>query len=182
MKQVFIDLLNKLKELNRFQVIFVYNKQIDRARAGIIKFNTPACFVQIIQGKINNLGSKLQGSDLDIRFHIVDGQIDAADGTYDQNLEVFDLRNQIRKTFIGYQPTGCGPISTDDEMQEYNHTILYHMVLKYKCHFIDNSAYDEIILEPYYIIWNINDLEYDITDGIWDKLIMPSLELQLNNI
>ena len=69
-------MLNKINALNLFKTVNIYNKQVDRARAGLINFDSPACFIEIKQRNILNLTRKVNSSDLTIRFHIVLFELD----------------------------------------------------------------------------------------------------------
>lgn len=179
MKQIFLDILNKLKSLNSFNYIYIYNNHVDRARLGLTTFDTPACFVEIVQQAVTPLGSKMVGSDLSIRFHIVLMELDGLNGSTDQNLNILTYRNIIRKNFVQFKPTNCGLMSSDGEIQDYKHDNLYHYVQKFVCHYIDVSAFSENILEPYWIIWDQNGLNWSSILANWDDLRMPALQFDV---
>ena len=181
LKDVFINILNKLKESTFFNTVIVYNKQPDRIRLGMNNFLMPGVFVEINPINILNLSSGLNAMDLDIIFHICNMEFDESDNLFDTNYDIINWRDKIHKIFEDYSPTNCGPMSYLNEDEDYNHDALYHYVYKFRCHFIDNSAYQENYLTPYELIWDSNGLIWDGTEVTWDAAIIPQVNIS-NNI
>ena len=62
----------------------------------------------------------------------------------EQDLIIYDLRDQILLAFSQYCPTGCGTLLCLSETQDYDHDNLYHYVMEWKTNFRDSksSPYD----------------------------------------
>jgi hypothetical protein len=130
-----------------FQLRAVFNDQIKRALTGEkghgaygYMIPTPSVFVEMIYDNELNLLNKYNAVDITFRMHIIMMELDATDGTLDQNLNIFTYRDLINKAFVGFFPTQCGPLRYRKEKQQYNHTNYYEYILDYQSHYIDITA------------------------------------------
>lgn len=142
---------NKGKPL--FKNIFVFNDQykrmLDPKTTGT--WLSPCIFVEMVFNQETNLGRGLNGVDITYRMHIIMQQLNAPtitginpnpNGTMDQNLYIFTLRDMVNKNILGFTPIGnSGPLRYVTEKQSYNHTNLYEYVISYQHHYFDETAY-----------------------------------------
>lgn len=151
LKSVFQDILNRVQYETSIDYVRVWNDQLSLSeQQKIYSFPNLACFVEIVLTKSGaSLG--IVGGDVTIRFHIVSVQLDAMDGTYEQNLEVYDYRDQIIDVFTYYEPIHCSGMQLINEQPDYAHTNVYHYVVDFVCSYIDETGYvdkDKILKDP----------------------------------
>jgi hypothetical protein len=177
MRKIYEYIIAQLQTLDIFEKIAVYNAQIDRALLGISSLPLMSCFVEIDNIKEFNLSQKLTGVDIKITIHIAHNELDATDGTLDQNLNIFSIRDKVHKFFLNLHLPNCGPILYNNENQQYNHTNLYHYVNSYNCHWIDISAYEDNSVPGGYIIWDKNKLIYDVAEVNWEDAYLFNMKV-----
>lgn len=119
----------------------VWNNQVNSERRGeLYDFPKPAGFVEIInQVQFQEIGGNFRAADLGINIHLVHEYYNA-DGTFEQDLEIFDLRDQVIALLSQYQPTGCGLMVCVNESQDTDHDNVYHYIIGFVTHFIDSKA------------------------------------------
>lgn len=119
----------------------IWNNQIDRELEGdSYVYPKPACFVEVVSPAVfEQLGQGYVTSDLGIVVHLVHEYYNQ-DGTFDQDLLVFDLRDKIMQYLALYKPTGCSQLTYTGEQQDYDHSNIYHYLLSFTCNFIDSNA------------------------------------------
>jgi len=136
-----IDTILDNEGLPVFKNRAVWNDNVNRILAGKSKsYWMPSVWVEMQLGKEINLGGKLNGYDITFIFHIVHMELDALDGTYDQNFNIFTYRDLIHKKFLSYTPVQCGAMRYAGEQQNYNHNNYYEYIIKYQSHYIDQTA------------------------------------------
>lgn len=136
----------QLNNLPAFNWVNVWNDSYNRIMEGKqYEHNFPACYIEVKFGKVFNLGGKLNGIDIEIKFHILHWELDAIGGSMDQNLNVFTYRDLVHRTFQSYTPVQCSAMRYKEEMPHYGHRDLYHHQLVYGTHYIDQTAYGDII-------------------------------------
>ncbi len=128
-----------------FKNIAVFNDQPKRLgnpkTAGT--WLTPSIFVEMKFDEVLNLGRALNAEDITYYIHIVMQQLDAGNGTLDQNLYIFTLRDLVHKCLCGWTPFDqAGPLRYKYEKQQYNHTNLYEYIIEYQNHYFDTTAYN----------------------------------------
>lgn len=132
----------------------VFNNQIKRLRDGKIQaFPLPAAFVEVLAPEnYNRLLNGFSEADLAFRIHLCHWFTDAQDGTYDQDLLIFDLRDQVIACLSNYRPTACGNLVLLAEMQHDDHDDIYVMLIDFKTNFIDSkgSPYDDCRTEYFF--------------------------------
>lgn len=151
LKSVFQDILNKVQNETAIGYVRIWNDQLTLAeQQNIYSFPNLACFIEIILTKSGaSLG--VAGGDITLRFHIVNVQLDAMDGTFEQNLEVYGYRDQIIDVFTYYEPIHCSGLQLINEQPDYAHTNVYHYTIDFVCSFIDETGYilkDKIYKDP----------------------------------
>jgi len=170
-----------------FNSIKIYNGQVNRTLIGLMKAPlTPACYVEIEEINSNQLGNCITASDLIVKFHIVSTQLDSSDGNLDQNISVFKLRDTIKRWFNGFKISTGGKFIYLDEDEDYDHEIVYHYILVYKCHnfdFVGQIEYlpyrDDILVNT---IWNAEYSMWNNINNNWNNLtnISGPLNLDIN--
>ncbi|KAA2242815.1 hypothetical protein F0L74_09815 [Chitinophaga agrisoli] len=145
-KQPIQDLMNRLREIPELQYVRVWNNQIQSRKQGQhYDYPTPAAFVEVINSPVwEEIGMGFQGADLGVTIHLEHEYYDAQDGTFEQDLIVFDLRDKIVAKLSLYEATACGPLVKTGESQSYDHDNVYEYTIDFACHFIDSkgSPYD----------------------------------------
>jgi hypothetical protein len=146
-KKPMVDLINALKGIEAIRWAAVWNNQIKRVEEGKADpFNMPAAFVEIqAPEQMGDIGLGIVAGDLVIKIHLADNMLDAGDGTMDQNLEIFDIKDSIVKALSGKPLTACSALQRTGESQNNDHNNVYEYILEFKTHFIDSkgSDYDE---------------------------------------
>lgn len=185
MRQVYEDILLRLKTLGCFKTIKIFNNQVDRMVMGNLNYESPACFVEIINERTTNIGQRLSGIDLVIKFHIVLVELNSQVAGFDQTITAFKLRNQVTKNFTMFFPTRCGAMAPYGDLQDYRHGNVYQYVRQFRTHWIDNSAFSEEVLLPHYVVWDGVDadvMQWDEVLAYWQSFVLPSLYLDENSV
>lgn len=153
-KQPLQDVMSRLTTLQvqnqDYQFVSLYtrifNNQIKRQREGKeYAIPLPACFVEVIApDTFDRIGNGFSESDLVFRLHLVHWFTDAQDGTFEQDLIIFDLRDSVIALMSNFRPTACNELFLISESQDYDHDDVYVYLLEFKCGFIDSkgSPYD----------------------------------------
>ena len=148
-KQPILDIVNQIKTIpfannagatpNLYSAIF--NNQIERMKNGEeYNYSLPAAFVEVIPQKTGGeIGFGSWGYDVIFRIHAVMNQPDAGDGTLDQNLTIYDLRNALQEALVHFQPTGCGEMQSDDERFDTDHDNICVYQFDLITHYIDHG-------------------------------------------
>ena len=101
----------------------------------------PAAMVDIVNPQPRaQIGGGITGGDITIRIHIGMEQLDAGDGTMEQNLVIFKLRDALITLLTDFQPTACSCMQLVSEEQDKSHTNFYHYILDFNTHFIDDKS------------------------------------------
>jgi hypothetical protein len=131
----------------------IFNNQIKRQLDGKINaYQLPAAFIEVIKpSNFNRLLNGVSESDIIFRIHLQHWFTDAQDGTFDQDLPIYDLRDAVIANLSDFRPTACGNLCLTAESQDYNHDDVYVYLIEFTTGFIDSkgSKYDPG--QPYYI-------------------------------
>lgn len=128
----------------------LWNNQITKLKEGMQEvFPMPALFVEVGQLNFQNIGQGFRSSELNFKVHIAHEFYDAADGTYEQDLAVFDLRDKVIGYLSSMTPTACSPLEAVGEGQDNDHDNIYHYVIEFTCNFTDSTASKEDPTNPY---------------------------------
>lgn len=153
----------------------VWNNQLDNLEDGkSYSWPRPAAFVEVISpASFEVIGLGFRSADLGIRIHLIHDFYDAGDGTYEQDLTIFDLRDKVvsahntdtnvQSGLSQYCPTACGPMNCIAESQDYDHGNLYHYILEFITNFTDSKG-----------------SKYDPANGQFIEELTPDLDLQVD--
>lgn len=166
-KDAIVDVLTKLRTLTVTNgdnttvtpYVRVWNSQLDYDRAGQIEaFPKPALFLEIVSpATYQIIGEGYRNSDISFRVHLVHEYYNAPDGTFEQDLPVFDLRDRIIALLTRYTPAGCGPLECMQETQDTQHDNLYHYFMDFVANFTDDKG-----RKKYTLSTPPTDLEIDV--------------------
>ena len=132
----------ELKLSIQLNYIHIWNNQLDNLEDGKeYLWRFPAVFIEFgNEMPTNSIGNNVKIYDpLEIRIHICHEQLDAGDGTYEQNFDVYTLKQNVYKALQLFQTSGSGVFDRQGEEQDYNHTNVYHYVQRYMTSYIDND-------------------------------------------
>ena len=115
-------------------------------------FPRPAAFVEVVSpAQYEAIGLGFRSADLGFRIHLIHDFYNQ-DGTMEQDLGIFDLRdmilanhnNPVNPGLSLFCPTACGAMVCVSETQDYSHKNIYHYILDFVCNFTDSkgSGYD----------------------------------------
>ena len=127
------------------QVELLYDEQGGRNP----NFLFPACFISFKAAEIMQLAQGVQlYENLIIDLHILDWQIDAGDGTQEQNLEIYDLKELVFSVMNKFSPNAtndsAGTFMRIAEEDDDKHHGVYHFVQRYKTSFVNNSLQEPV--------------------------------------
>lgn len=147
-KDAMSDILNKLATLSvvnndstsTYPYVRVWNNQLKLDRQGQVEsFPKPALFLEVVTPvQYEIIGQGYRDADVNFRIHIIHEYYNDGDGvTFEQDLAVFDLRDQLIALLTYFTPAGCGPLVSVAEEQDFDHDNLYHFVVDFLCNFTD---------------------------------------------
>jgi hypothetical protein len=142
-KSPILDVMTQLRNtMPELQTIRVFNDQINREREGKYpNYAKPAAFIEILADiEWGQLSEGVSSADLGFRVHIVHEFYDAQDGSFEQDLAIFDLRDQVIATLMLFEPTACGAMQKITEVPDYGHDNLYVYMVDFATHFIDDKG------------------------------------------
>lgn len=144
----------------------IYNGQIDAEGSGKLGYNypKPATFLEVMNDQMyDSIGLGFQAADLVFRIHLVHEYYNE-DGTFEQDLEIYDLRDKVVSLLSFFKPAGCGVLERRAEQQDYAHNNIYHYVIDFACNFIDSTAskYDSDHPDAYIYSNPPTDLEINV--------------------
>lgn len=139
-----------------FQWVARWNDQIKQWKTGKgFPTQKPCCFVEVDKGKAASMGLGVSlYKDVCVKVHLIDWQIDAGDGTLDENVEVEFYRDATITALSKFFPLHGGCLNMESEDQDYEHTGVYHYIIEFKTSFSDlqgsilNPDQTQIILTP----------------------------------
>lgn len=136
------DLLAKIATNTTLKYVRVFNNQFAQMENGDVEtFPMPCAFIEILSpNPYDQLGIGYTIGELVTRVHIGMVEYDAQDGTFEQNLSIFALRDAIIALLQYYQPVGASKLMKIAETQDYEHTNVYHYMIDFKCSFVDSAG------------------------------------------
>lgn len=120
----------------------VWNTQVKKEMdAKTYDFPKPAYFIEVRNDVIfEQAGIGYRSADLLFRIHIVQDWLDAGNETdMDEDLAIYDLRDQVNGVLSMFRPTGCTELQGTADIQDFNHEKVYEYVLEYICNFMDDT-------------------------------------------
>jgi hypothetical protein len=124
----------------------IFNNQPKRLLDGKLEiYPLPASFVEVIKPtNYNRLLNGISESDCIFRIHLQHWFIDAMDGTFSQDLLIYDQRDAVIAKLSNFKPTGCSNLFLTGEEPDYEHDDTNEYMIDFTCGFIDTkgSPYD----------------------------------------
>lgn len=124
----------------------IWNNQVKRQKDGNIQaYPLPAAFLEVIKpSKYNRLLNGVSESDTIWRIRLQHQFMDAQDGTFDQDLPIFDLRDATIACLSDFRPTACGNMMLMHDGQDFDHDDVYVYLVEFTSSFTDSkgSPYD----------------------------------------
>lgn len=119
----------------------VWNNQLKYNEDGkLYDFPKPAAFVEILSPAVFEiLGEGIRCSDINFRVHLIHESLNV-EGSFEQDMVIFDLRDAVLQQLSDYAPTNCSPLECINESPEYDHNNLYHYMMDFLCNFTDTKA------------------------------------------
>jgi len=147
--QAVLTALNDITDDNGITLlptVRVWNNQLTYERKGNYPdFAKPAAFVEVVnQVKYQQLGGGMQTADLGFNIHLVHEWYDAQDGTFEDDLVVFDVRDYIVENLSYFIPTGCNELIRIGETVDNDHDNLYHFIISFVTNMADATVYDKL--------------------------------------
>lgn len=141
MGELFNNIITQLKETNKFNWYSVWNNQIERMiNSESYAIMNPSVYVELETQDQHQLLENYQGYDINVNIHIVAEELDAGDGNIDEFISVYTLRDEVVKKLNFFRINQGGFLTKISEIQDYNHSNLYHYIITYRAHYIDNTA------------------------------------------
>lgn len=141
MGELFKNIINKLKETNKFNWLAPWNNQFERMQneEGYAIMN-PSCYVELNTTDQHQLLKAYQGYDIEVIIHVISEELDAGDGDIDAFYSIYELRDEVVKALSLFNFEQGGFLQKISEVQDYSHTNLYHYMITYRGHYIDKTA------------------------------------------
>lgn len=135
------DLLNVITGfIPEFKFVRIWNNQLEQIEEGATySFPMPCCFVEILTpNEYTPIGRGYGTGELIVRIHIGHEEYDSLAQTYEQNFNVFTLRNKVVNIINNLQPIATSSLMRVSEQQDFIHTNIYHYIVDFRCAFIDS--------------------------------------------
>lgn len=165
-KEPIVDILNALKTIPDFTTVRLWNNQTHHLKEQ--NFVLPAAFVEVSSPEqLLSIGGGFSAGDVHFKIHVVHEFLDAQDGSMDQDLTIFDLKEKVVAVLSQLKPTACGLMQRVSESQSHDHDNVNFYIIEYITHFIDSKA---STYDPYpgkYMDFTLPqppDIEIDITE------------------
>ena len=149
MKELFLYIKTQLETIkdidglsNKIKFIHIWNNQTHWIEEGQgYDFLKPAVFIEFVNAQqIVDIGGGVQQYDpLEINLHIIHQFMDASDGTLEQNLDIFDLKQLVYAALQTWHCQGSGPFTRISEEQDYDHPHIYHFIQTFRTSYVDSS-------------------------------------------
>ena len=134
-----LEILTQLRLIPELQLVTIWNNQFDYLEDGkSYSFPLPCAFVEIISDNFGQLGDRYQGVDIEVNIHI--GQEFYNGNNMDENFSIYQLRDKVVKNLSLYKASKTGHFMKEREQQDYDHNNVYHYIISYKVHWIDDTA------------------------------------------
>lgn len=148
-----IDSLKGEDGLSVFKFIHIWNNQVHWMVDNSVEYDfaKPAIFIEFVNTEqVDVIGGGIQQFDpLDINFHIVTDFYDATDGTLEQNLYIFELKQLLYSLLQTWHCDGSGPFNRVSETHDYDHPNIYHFIQMYRTTWTDITG--QLPIGGYYI-------------------------------
>lgn len=153
MKKFFLALKDRISTVADILYIHKWNNQlaliIQDAHARSQMFSMPAVFIAFNTSDIQQLGEGRQLFNVAFDLHILHWQVDTGDGNFEQNLDVYDLKDKVFQAVQKFQPgitdstVPVGSCIRVSEQEDNDHNGVYHFIQSYRTTWIE-----ELMAEP----------------------------------
>lgn len=149
LKQLFLDIQSHIKtNLTGIAHIAMYNNQFEHSvdNDDTYTFLMPCVFVEFENmQELKQLGIGAQIYEpLYVKLYLGIEEIDASDGTMDQNLNAFDLAQDLFKCMNKFEPNNSSIFIRFSEERDYDHRNVYIFTQTYSTSYIDMSMLEPI--------------------------------------
>lgn len=120
----------------------IWNNQLQYEKEGkLYDYPKPAAFLETMTDvRYEQIGYQVNEMPIVFRIHIIHEYYDAQDGTFEQDLVVFDIRDSVIRLLKGYRPSGCNELIHVTEMQDFDHDNLYHYMIDFTTSFQETTG------------------------------------------
>lgn len=130
----------------------IWNNQTQKRMEGkSYDYRLPAAFLEVVSpAHYETVGERIKAGDIAFRVHI-EHEYYNGEGTFEQDLRIFDLRDSIDALLHGFQPTGCGLLEPLVETQNNDHENINTYEIDFIAQFIDTVAqktYTNVVAQP----------------------------------
>lgn len=149
MEELINDIKQKLVDTGNFNWINTWNNQLERMQnEQEYAIQNPSCYVELETLDAHQLLDGYQGMDINVNIHILSEELDASDGSIDEFRSIFGLRDSVVIALDRYKPSQGGYMIKISEQQDYSHTNMYHYIIKYVLHWIDDTTKNTYLVSP----------------------------------
>ena len=163
-KDVVNSIVAQLQTVAELQTVRVFNNDFKMMEAGKTElFAFPCAFVQILS--VSNfipVGAGCESADLTVRILI--GHEYYNGYGFNQDLDVFDLKDKVVRAMYNFQATACSPFQRVNEEQSFDHDNIYIYTVDFSTSFIDSKASD-----------------YDPANGVYQDFTATDVQIIYNN-
>lgn len=192
LKATILDLMTELRTIqwttpdgvtgNLF--VGIWNNQLEYLLDGKLEaIPFPACFVETIANQDQHMavGQGVTTFDPVFRIHLLH-QFYNTEGSFEENTEVFDLRDSVVRKLNRFKPLMCGPFDKISEEPDYQHGNVYHYIISYRTKFTDFTGSDQdedtgvftVSVPPLYPIINVNKgADYYKINSVFETDVEP---------
>lgn len=117
----------------------LWNSQLDRMTEGSsYVVPMPSAFVEMMldRDQSYNIGQGVTRIPLTVRVHLLQQHFNT-EGSFDQDLIVFTLRDAVVRKLQMFKPFHCSMLSLGSEAPDYEHDNIYHYVIDFYGEFTD---------------------------------------------
>jgi hypothetical protein len=133
------QIIDRLKSLNEFNLVTIWNNHFEYLKDGsIYHIPMPCALVEVQTNDTQSIGGFIQGSDLNITIHI--GQEFYNGTNIDENFSIFQLRDLVVNSISHFKSTKSSVFIKVSEEQDFEHSNVYHYKITYKTQWIDETA------------------------------------------
>jgi len=146
--------------------LIMWNNHLERIKSGeYVPHQFPVAYLELLPTTWNMLGMGYMATDQTFRIHFIHQQLDSPQGNWDENTDVYILRDTFLQYLMNYSFEGTNMFApTFSEQIDTDHGNLYHYIFDFTVHVIEDvisavnlSSGNFIIKEP------PTDLELTVT-------------------
>ncbi len=121
----------------------IWNDQFRKIKEGSIEYNPlPASYLEFLPSDTTEIGKGVLSGPVTFRIHLAHENYDNGEGTFQQDLIIFGLRDKIVGLLNHFQPTGCSMLTKVHEEPNYEHDNVYEYLIDFACTLLDDTGSD----------------------------------------